>query len=97
MIFMWSKGAVVVVKRGDETMANSMEKALMPKRDNKTCKTELAAIARQKDIAEKIVDARIKYGYNWVPTGWAKKAIEGFALIIYGISVFIDRYLTIKE
>lgn len=99
---MWSKGAVVIIKHGDEAMADAMEKGLDIRytkgvKDEKTCKTELAALARQEEIAAKIADAQANYGYNWTPPKWANKIIGVFALIVYGVSVFIDKYLRIKE
>lgn len=100
---MWSKGAVVIVKRGDEAMANSIEEGLglkmVPveqvedmKRDNFFLKKRCS-----KAIQQDIIDAQIKYGYNWVPPKWASKLVQGFALIVYGVSIFVDRYLTIKD
>lgn len=98
---MWSKGAVVIVKHGDEEMANKMEKSLVPVQTERksldTCKTELAAKARQEELAQKIIDAEINYGYNWTPPHWAKVFVSGYALLVYGFTMFVDKYLRIKE
>lgn len=96
---MWSKGAVVIIKHGDEEIANGIESGIslkQPKPLNE-CKTELAAEARKADIAAKILKAEIDYGYNPDPPKWARKIVGVFALIIYGITLFIDKYLKIKD
>lgn len=96
----WKKGAVVIKKAGDEAWANEMEKMVnAPKtkdqekenleRDNEWMKKHIV-----KDLENKIMDAEIQYGYNFVPPRWAKPICEGLALIEYGLAIFIDKYLT---
>lgn len=104
---MWSKGAVVIVKHGDLAMADAIEKGVgsvqfvspglshkdddirsrygvMKKRDSETWRREIER-------------AEQTYGHNWVPPKWAEKIVGFFALIIYWITMFIDKYLRIKE
>ena len=97
---MWSKGAVVIVKRGDEAMADALERGLDIRYSDDTskeqkCKYELMEITRSEKLQRQIEELEEMYGYNWTPPRWAK-GMSVFALIIYGISVFIDKYLRIK-
>ena len=99
---MLSKGAVVIVKHGDKEIADAIEQGLdvrYPKenRDEHTCKTELAAIARQKDIAEKYEKAKAQRDPIKIESKVKQRIKEGFALIVYVVSVFIDKFLRIKE
>lgn len=100
---MWSKGAVVIVKHGDEEMANAMENALdIRLKDPKTltgserAEYDLLKKAKSDSLKAKIAESEEIYGYNWTPPKWAEKIVGAFALVVYGISVFIDRYLRIK-
>ena len=98
---MWSKGAVVIVKHGDEAMAEALEKGLdIRYRDTtpieKKCKYELMELRQSRRFKEEIEELDRLYGYNWVPPKWAKGIVEVFALAVYGVSIFIDRYLRIK-
>ena len=99
----WSKGAVVIKKTGDEAWANEMEKVMntsKPRdqdkealtRDNEWMKKHIV-----EDLEQKIIDAEINYGYNFVPPKWARPIFEGMALIQYGVAVFVDKYMTIHE
>lgn len=99
----WSKGAVVIKKTGDESWANEMEKALdihkaadrekaELERDNEWMKKHIV-----EDLESKIMDAEINYGYNFIPPKWARPIFEGIALIEYGLALFVDKYMTIKE
>jgi len=99
----WTKGAVVIKKSGDETWANEMEKALdirRPKdqekealtRDNEWMKKHIV-----EDLEQKIIDAEINYGYNFVPPKWAKPIFDLIALVEYGAAIFVDKYMTIHE
>lgn len=99
----WSKGAVVIVKRGDQEWADAMEQALAIKRASKE---EIAEMEREntllktrmsKELEEKIADADRMYGYNFVWPKWLDPITGFFALIIYGIACFWDRFMTIKE
>lgn len=101
---MWSKGAVVIVKRGDEEMANAIERGLdIRLKDPKTltegerAEYDLLKKAKSDKLKAMIAENEEEYGYNWTPPKWAEKIVGAFALIVYGISVFIDRYLRIKE
>lgn len=95
----WSKGAVVIKKSGDEEWANEMEKVLdIPKeadhekealeRDNSWMKKRIV-----EDLENKIIDAEIQYGYNFVPPKWAAPIFEAKALIEYWVAIFVDKYL----
>lgn len=97
----WSKGAVVIKKSGDEEWANEMEKALdIPKnqnsdrealeRDNEWMKRHII-----EDLEQKIIDAEINYGYNFVPPRWASPIFKVMALIEYGVALFVDKYMRI--
>ena len=99
----WSKGAVVIKKTGDEEWANEMEKALdiqnpvdkekeALERDNEWMKRHIV-----EDLEKKIVEAEINYGYNFIPPKWAKPIFDVIALIEYGIAMFVDKYMKIKE
>jgi hypothetical protein len=99
----WSKGAVVIKKTGDEAWANEMERIVnTPKtkdqkkeeleRDNEWMKKHIV-----EDLESKIMDAEINYGYNFIPPKWARPIFEGIALIEYGLALFVDKYMTIKE
>ena len=102
---MWSKGAVVIVKRGDEAMADAIEQGLnIPEVDNSMIDTtEIENLKRdnyflrrrcQKTTEEMIEDARNLYGHNWTPPHWANKLVEGFAFIVYLFSVLVDRVMS---
>lgn len=101
---MWSKGAVVIVKHGDEAMADAMASSFEKKNDisdeewkhDKAWK-DLLSEAKNDEIDLLIADAEIRYGHNWQPPAWAKHIVEGFAFIVYKICMFIDKYLVIRE
>lgn len=99
----WSKGAVVIKKHGDEEWANEMEKVLNIQKAADKEKEELERdnTFMKKHIVEgleqKIFDAELNYGYNWVPPKWAKGIVEAFAFIVYHFSVFVDGVLHGKE
>lgn len=99
----WTKGAVVIKKTGDEAWANEMEKALDIRkavdrekaeleRDNEWMKKHIV-----EDLEQKIIDAEINYGYNFVPPKWAKPIFDLIALVEYGVAMFVDKYMTIHE
>ena len=103
---MWSKGAVVIIKRGDEAMADIITKGLNAESDSKTnTDDDIETLKMQNYFLKKrvrkttdalIEDARIQYGYNWTPPKWANYIVRGFALVVYGVSVFVDRFMRIK-
>ena len=99
----WSKGAVVIKKVGDEAWANEMEKVVSIQKAADKEKAELERDNRWmrkhivEDLEQKIIDAEINYGYNFVPPKWAKPIFDVIALIEYGIAMFVDKYMTIKE
>lgn len=101
---MWSKGAVVVIKKGDVDFADAIENGvtankLVPKKDVEETERENAFMKKRyiESLENDIAAAQLQYGHNRVTPVWLKP-IEGlFALIIYGISVFVDKYMTIKE
>ena len=102
---MWSKGAVVIIKRGDEAMANTMASPFEQRMAAKEHINEDQAIrdwykmlckAKKEAVDKAILDAQETYGHNWTPPRWAKKITEGFAFVVYGICVFIERYLVLR-
>jgi hypothetical protein len=95
----WSKGAVVIKKTGDEAWANEMEKVVNgPKirdqekeemeRDNEWMKKHIV-----EDLENKIADAEINYGYNFVPPKWAQRVLGVYCLIVFYIDKFAEKYL----
>ncbi len=92
---MWSKGAVVVVKRGDKAMADAIEKGL----DIRYTNNDRYDLVKNRDRLywqAKIDEAQLYYGTNPAPPPkWARKIVAGFAFIVYGFSVFVDKYLKI--
>lgn len=102
---MISKGALVIIKHGDEDMSNEMAKSIVApeikkvKKDYDKLQTKyyFARKRSRKAIRKDIRKAQRKYGYNYIPTSKAVKLIrEGFALIEYGFAVFVDKFMTIK-
>ena len=100
---MLKKGAVVIVKHGDENIANALEKGIIKRFDlspeNEDLKRDYTFLKKRDRIywSNKISDAERYYGHNPSYPSWATPIISVFAFIIYLISVFIDKYLTIKE
>lgn len=105
---MWKKGAVVIVKRGDEAMADAMasnfeqeeqEQTDIYSDDQKYDKAwkDLLSQAKSDAVDAMIAKARAEYGHIWTPPKWARRIMEGFAFIIYWICVFIDKYLIIRK
>ena len=72
---MWTKGAVVIIKRGDAAMANAMEKSLtvpvLTKRKNRWCRmkcTNYIPKSKTHEETERLIAyAEIKYGHKWLP------------------------------
>ena len=99
---MISKGALVIIKRGDEGMSNEMAKSIIAPEikkdyDKLQAKYYFARKRSRKAIRKDIRKAQRKYGYNYIPSNRVIKYIrEGFALIEYGIAVFVDKFMTIK-
>lgn len=95
---MWSKGAVVVVKRGDPKMADEMEKIFK----NNTKVTSgggycfLPRKHTQEELKAMMEDAQRLYGKRrWSLPEWFRPIKEGLAFIVYHICTFIEKYLTI--
>lgn len=86
---MWSKGAVVIIKRGDKDMADSMEASLVPvqQKNNKPMPRRGSEYwSRELAIADFI------YGKNYRdPPDWARPVIGFGALVIYGVSVTVEK------
>lgn len=70
---MWSKGAVVIVKRGDPEMADSIEQSLilpiMRSHEFGLMERENFFLRRRskEDIQKRIEYAERKYGHKWKP------------------------------
>ena len=96
----WSKGAVIIVKHGDPEFANGIEEILKPKQSSENNKISCRFVPKRhtkEELIDMIDDAERKYG---VPTNRPKwiKAIKDVTLIsLYYISLFVDKYLKIKE
>lgn len=99
---MWSKGAVVIVKYGDEEMANSMVEGIrinlseMPKTGTKDIKTLEAenyflrcCVSRL--TKDKIERAQDEYGYLSHTPRFIKRISEWVAFIVYCFSTFIEK------
>ena len=98
---MWSKGAVVIVKRGDEAVADAMaspfeQQTQEPLNEDEKDWKDLLSQAKKDAIMVKIAIAEANYGRNYIPPAWAKKIVECFAFIVYKFSIFVERYLVIK-
>ena len=97
----WSKGAVVIVKRGDEAMANGIEDALtsemVSKKDYDELERENFFLRRRtrEEILEDIAEAEAEYGHNFIPPKWAVPICEGCAFVIYHVCRFIEKYLVL--
>lgn len=105
----WSKGAVVIVKRGDPEWGDVIEDALdvkrAPNKELEELRKENEELKRDKELARNhdtrftnkaIQDLKDENEHYKTPPKWLRVIKEGFAFIIYWISVFWDKYLTIK-
>lgn len=105
----WSKGAVVIVKRGDQEWGDAIEDSLNIKKASdkelEELRNENEALKRDKDLGSihdnkftnlAIESLKTQYKHKKEPPKWAKIVMEGFAFIVYLISVFFDKFLTIK-
>ena len=105
----WKKGAVVIVKRGDQEWGDAIEDALNIQKasDNELeeLRKENEELKRDKELSKKHDDRFTDYAINELankqdyyrtPPTWLRIIKEGFAFIIYWISVFWDKYLTLK-
>ena len=95
-----TKGAVVIIKRGDMELANAIEKGVVKKsvdeatvkdleRDNKFLRKHSSAY-----FANEIAKARRKYRkfYHALKCPFMiRKIKEGFALIVYLFSIMVER------
>lgn len=98
---MWSKGAVVILKHGDEAMANSMIKGVdagmalqrVNSREVETLRRDNFFLKRRskKSTDAMIADARKNYGKNYILPKWAEKAIGWSVLIAYPLFLLLDR------
>ena len=99
---MWSKGAVVIVKYGDEDMANSMANSIkinlseIPasgSKDIKTLETEnyFLRCCVNRLTKDKIRSAKDNYNYNTYMPTWMKKVSECIAFIVYIFSTFVEK------
>lgn len=92
---MWSKGAVVVVKRGDAAMADAIEKGLDIKEKSNMNNFYLPKRHTKEELKLMIEDAERDYGTRRTPPKWIRVISEGMAFIVYHISVFVERYLVL--
>lgn len=102
----WSKGAVVIKKHGDQDWADAMAKTLDIQRasnkeveelreENKELKRDNEFMKKHivESLEVKMANAELQYGHKWTPPKWAKRIMEGFAFIVYHVSLFIEKYL----
>lgn len=100
---MSNKSALVVIRRGDDEMSSQMAESLIVpaiKKEYDKLQTEYYFIKRRdnRNTRKKIMAAKRKYGYNYIPSNKIIKALQqGFALFEYGIAMFVDKFMTIKE
>ena len=105
---MWSKGAVVIVKYGDEEMANSMVEGIrinlseMPKAGTKDIKTLEAEnyflrCCVNRLTRDKIERAQDEYGYEGHKPIWIQKIFEWLAFVVYCFSTFIEKIMRRQE
>lgn len=96
---MLAKPGVVIIKRGDKEVADALEKGLGV---GMYTKDQMMEVQRERDFYKKhviedlegaIADAQEEYGRNYIPPVWAQKVIGVYALVMYGIQKFIDKYL----
>lgn len=105
----WSKGAVVIVKHGDQEWADSMEQTvaikLASKQEVEELRKENEALKRDKKLA-KIHDDRFtnivikeierKHGKIKRYRRWKDILLAPWALFVYAVSLFTNKYLIIK-
>lgn len=106
----WSKGAVVIIKHGDKEMADAIENGIHIKKatdkEIEELKKQLKEEKRKNDLTSihdnRVTNERIA-GLNNNAVSAKKHClfiqwiIGGFALLIYGFSLFVDKYLIIRE
>ena len=106
----WKKGAVVIVKRGDEDWADAIvEKGLKIQKvsdkeieelrnenEKLKCANEMTKIHDTRFTNAVIQNLSIENDYYPTRPKWLRIIMEGFALIVYWISLFADKYLVIK-
>ena len=100
---MTNKSAVVIIKRGDQEMANAMvdglnlpavqdSRMIFLERENFFLKRQ-----RTRTMRRKIREAQLKYGNNYIPkSNLGRRIREGWALIEYGLALFAERFMTIE-
>ena len=87
---MWSKGAVVIIKHGDEEMADSMANSLVPVKKKK--KRDALPRRDPEYWNHELAVADFIYGKNYRdPPKWLKPAIGFYALVVYGISITFEK------
>lgn len=89
----WSKGAVVVVKRGDTEIADAIESGI---NINKTTDGKYCFMPRRhtkEELMQMMEDADALYGKRWSPPKWLRKINEGIAFVVYHVCMFIEKYL----
>lgn len=101
---MWSKGAVVVVKRGDPAMGDAMLSGMgfetVPSHQIEKLKRDNYFLKRKATKAEAraVRKAKALYGYNPpAPPEWAKPLVDIYALAVYGYATFVDKYLVLHD
>lgn len=99
---MWSKGAVVIVKHGDPEMADQIANGLVRMPDERYLRMErenyFLKRRSKREIRKMIRRAERRYGWNPAPPpNWAKWIVGIRNLMIYGLVIFKDKYMTIQE
>lgn len=89
---MWSKGAVVVIKRGDTAMADVMEKDLGIKGDENLARDiGIMRVSHAAKINKAWEDSRIKYNQPKRPTPKPLLYLQiGYAMAACGIEAVLD-------
>lgn len=97
----WTKGAVVIVKHGDDAIADAIEKGMdiqtYSKKEVKEMERENTFLKKRsvESLTKAIQDAENDYGYNWTPPKWAEWIISIWAFCTYHICTFIEKYLSL--
>ena len=99
----WTKGGVVIVKRGDRVLTDAIEQSINIQlasrkeleeliEENKRLKMENSLLRRlvNRYVRADILALEYEYGYNPKPPKWARKVSELFAFVVYKFSVFTE-------
>lgn len=89
---MWSKGAVVVIKRGDAAMSDAMEKSLGVKGDENLARDiGIMRVSHAAKIKKAMDESRTKYNKPRRPTPKPLLYLQiGYAMAVCGIEAVLN-------